>query len=211
MVDGFGKKGCFAYFGFGSLVNRKTLSNDIVDIIPAKLKGWRRHWQPRPDEAIASRKMRSIALLSIHQDASCDITGLIIIDKVSNLNALDQRERGYQKIDLDQSSFVLENNDVNDFGDTSIHVYVSPPVVASKGPTQEMAQGQLSLLRSYLDVVMQGYLREFGEDGIAAFIDSTKGFDLQILEDRQEPIYPRHQQISDDETDIFERFLPNQY
>jgi hypothetical protein len=203
LADDCGKNAHFAYFGFGSLVNRKTLSNDIVDIIPAKLKGWRRHWQPRPDEAMASQIMRSIALLSIHQDPSSDITGLIIIDKISNLNALDQRERGYQKIDLNESNFMFENNNITDFADTSIHVYKSPPVETARGP--------LSLLRSYLDVVMQGYLREFGEDGIAGFIDSTKGFELQILEDRQKPIYSRHQPVSDDETAIFERFLPNQY
>ena len=203
MADDHRKNDYFAYFGFGSLVNRKTLSDDVVDVIPAKLKGWRRHWQPRPDEAMASQILRSIALLSIHQDPSCDITGLIIIDKISNLDALDQRERGYQKIDLDESDLIFENNDITDFVDTSIHVYVSAPVEAEQGP--------LSLLRSYLDVVMQGYLREFGEDGIAAFIDSTKGFELQILEDRQKPIYSRHQPISDEETAIFERFLPNQY
>ncbi len=203
LADDCGKKDYFAYFGFGSLVNRKTLSNDTVDIIPAKLKGWRRHWQPRPDEAMASQILRSIALLSIHQDPSCDITGLIIIDKISNLSALDKRERGYQKINLDESDFTIENSNINNFADNSIHVYVSSPGEATQGP--------LSLLRSYLDVVMQGYLREFGEDGIAAFIDSTKGFDLQILEDRQKPIYSRHQPVSDDESAIFEQFLPNQY
>ncbi|MCP4181912.1 MAG: gamma-glutamylcyclotransferase, partial [Hyphomicrobiales bacterium] len=184
MADNCRNSDYFAYFGFGSLVNRKTLSNDTIDVIPAKLKGWRRHWQPRPDEAMASQMLRSIALLSVHQDPSCDITGLIIIDKTSNLNALDKRERGYQKINLTESDFVLENNDKKNFVDNSIHVYVSSP--------GEVAQEPLSLLRSYLDVVMQGYLREFGEDGIAAFIDSTKGFDLQILEDRQKPIYSRH-------------------
>ena len=116
--------------------------------------------------------------------------------------ALDQRERNYQKVNLDASSFVIENNNVSALDELSIHVYRSPPVAVPKRP--------LSLLRSYLDVVMQGYLREFGEAGVAGFIETTKGFELQIHEDRQKPLYSRHQPISDDECAIFERFLPNQ-
>jgi len=202
LAEDGGKKAHFAYFGFGSLVNRKTLSNDIVDVIPAKLKGWRRHWQPRPAEAKTAEHMRSIALLSIHRDPSIDITGVIVIDKTSNLIALDQRERNYQKVNLDASNFVIENNNVSALDELSIHVYRSPPVA--------MPPVRLSLLRSYLDVVMQGYLREFGEAGVAGFIETTKGFELQIHEDRRKPLYSRHQPISDDECAIFERFLPNQ-
>ena len=109
MAEDGGHKGHFAYFGFGSLVNRKTLPDDIVEVIPARLKGWRRHWQPRPVEAKTAEHLRSIALLSIHRDPSIDITGVIVIDKTSNLTALDQRERNYQKVNLDASSFVIEN------------------------------------------------------------------------------------------------------
>ena len=56
------------------------------------------------------------------------------------------------------------------------------------------------ILMSYLDVVVQGYLREFGECGALNFFATTKGWDSPILNDRESPRYPRYQQLSRRET-----------
>jgi hypothetical protein len=193
----------FAYFGFGSLVNRNTLTADVVDAIPVTLKGWRRHWQARPQESIKSSLLSKIALLNIHRDPSCEIDGLLIIDKLQNLSALDEREHAYDKITLSKSDIRLKNNSLNDFLDVSVQVYVCPFI--------ENTGTSISILRSYLDVVMQGYYREYGKTGLGKFLNSTDGFELQINDDRISPVYPRHQQISDHETAIFENILINQY
>ncbi|KGF67599.1 hypothetical protein LL06_21370, partial [Hoeflea sp. BAL378] len=37
------------YFGYGSLVNRRTLHPGVVAAWPARLSGWRRTWRARPD------------------------------------------------------------------------------------------------------------------------------------------------------------------
>ena len=55
---------------------------------------------------------------------------------------------------------------------------------------------------SYLDVVVQGYLRTFGPDGADRFFATTDGWDTPILNDRKAPRYSRHQQLSPDETDF---------
>ena len=62
------------------------------------------------------------------------------------------------------------------------------------------------ILRSYLDVVMQGYLQQFGADGVARFFDTTLNFELEILEDRTKPLYPRATRLTDDEKSLFAKF-----
>jgi hypothetical protein len=54
--------------------------------------------------------------------------------------------------------------------------------------------------RSYLDVVVQGYLNEFGEAGAALFFATTHGWDAPILNDRKAPLYPRDQVLTRAET-----------
>ena len=45
------------------------------------------------------------------------------------------------------------------------------------------------VLLSYIDVVVEGYLNEFGEDGVARFFASTGGWDAPIADDRAAPRY----------------------
>ena len=52
------------------------------------------------------------------------------------------------------------------------------------------------ILLSYIDAVLQGYLREFGEDGAAHFVHTTDGWDMPVKNDRATPIYPRAQTLS---------------
>ena len=192
----------FGYFGFGSLVNRNTLPDNHVCAIPATLKGWRRHWQARPKESMKSFGPQTLALLSVHEDATCEIRGLLIIDKAKNIPALKKREHSYNDVELSIADLILENNDLTEFSNVSVHVHVSPVRPASQKP--------MAILRSYLDVVMQGYYREYGEGGLEMLMQTTNGFDLPISEDRHSPIYPRHQPISKQETAIFDEVLANQ-
>lgn len=189
----------FGYFGFGSLVNRNTLSADVVDVIPVRLKGWRRHWQNHPVESDTPTHLHSIALLSVHPKLECEIDGVLVIDRMSNLAALDTRERSYQRIQLDESNFSFKNNNLNSFSDISVHLYMADSALE----TIEKPQ----ILRSYLDVVMQGYLREFGEAGLRKFFATTDGFDFSIREDRDNPEYPRHQSLSQEERGLFAELI----
>ena len=210
----------FAYFGFGSLVNRNTLPTDHVRAIPATLKGWRRHWQARPIGPDTPKQFHDIALLSIHRDGESQINGLLIIDRVENLADLEKREHAYHKVslgiddfdisdldvadldiaDLDISDLAIDNNEVEALSELLIHTHISPNLANGRK--------QLSILRSYLDVVMQGYYREYGEAGLGRFMASTKGFELSVTEDRATPFYSRHQPISPRESAIFEQYLP---
>ena len=47
----------------------------------------------------------------------------------------------------------------------------------------------------------------FGLDGVAAFFDTTDGWDAPILDDRAAPRYPRHQRLAPDETALVDQHL----
>jgi hypothetical protein len=85
-----------AYFGYGSLVNRATLRTDIVDIIPARLVGWRRIWRPRPD-----MPGFPAALLTVRREPGCVCDGVLIVDRAENLAAVDEREARYRRVRLE--------------------------------------------------------------------------------------------------------------
>jgi len=51
------------------------------------------------------------------------------------------------------------------------------------------------ILLSYLDVVLQGYLQQFGPQGANLFLETTDGWNRPILNDRAAPLYPRHQAL----------------
>jgi hypothetical protein len=63
------------------------------------------------------------------------------------------------------------------------------------------------ILLSYIDVVVQGYLHMHGHDGVAHFFETTDGWDTLILNDRADPIYPRHQTLSAQERDLVDSHL----
>jgi hypothetical protein len=189
----------FAYFGYGSLVNRNTLPSDIVNAVPATLIGWRRHWQSRPPVANETGKMKNIALLSVHRDDNCEIDGLLIVDRIKNLDQLDQREVHYQRTALALEDFKLPADSTFSNTDTSIHIYVAR---AGQGSKDNPAT-----LQSYLDVVFQGYLHEFGECGIERFLDTTDNYNPVLNNDRNNPIYLRHQKIAVTHARLFDKIL----
>ncbi|WP_048648742.1 hypothetical protein [Nitratireductor soli] len=170
-MDGNGD-GLVAYFGYGSLVNRATHRTEIIGAVPARLMGWRRQWVRRDDET-------ERALLSVRCDADAFIDGLLIVDRVENLPSVDLREAHYARVALDPGAVkAAEALPVN----CPIHVYQAK---------RSVEPIRLQIIQSYLDAVLQGFLREFGEEGAARFIAETDGFDAAILADRAAPQYPR--------------------
>ncbi|MFK5980987.1 MAG: gamma-glutamylcyclotransferase [Rhizobiaceae bacterium] len=178
------------YFGFGSLVNTATLRTDYIDTIPVALKGWRRHWQGRP-----AADDPEIALLSIHKHDNARLHGLIVVDSLENLEMVDEREQGYQRVQLCHSDFLLQGRDLP----ANLYVYVANPA--------NEPDSQPPLLQSYLDAVMQGYLNEYGSTGLAHFIETTIGFERSIIKDRNEPQYPRAIELDYASKELFDNTL----
>lgn len=172
------------FFGYGSLVNRAT--HHFSDAHRAQLRGWRRSWVPTT--------LREVAFLTVTPDEHCEIDGLIAAVPADDWAALDERERAYDRI---PASHQVAHNLTHA---AEIAVYSVPARNAR-------ATGETSILLSYLDVVVQGYLTEFGEAGVARFFATTDGWDTPILDDRAAPLYPRHQLLSPAERALTDHHL----
>ncbi|WP_050929072.1 gamma-glutamylcyclotransferase family protein [Aestuariivita boseongensis] len=173
------------FFGYGSLVN--TATHDFPDPQPARLTGWRRAWR--------HTDLRPVAFLTAIPDPGCTIDGMIAHVPDDDWQALDAREWAYDRLPVtEQVSHGLKSL-------ADIAVYAVPEGRHTR-PSEAYP-----VLMSYLDVVVQGYLRVFGESGAERFFDTTDGWGSPILNDRAEPRYPRHQQLSSEERDFVDAQL----
>lgn len=165
------------FFGYGSLVNRA--SHTFAGAMPAQLTGWRRIWR--------HTGLRPVAYLTVVPDPTAEIDGLIAPVADADWPALDLREAAYiRKPAAHQVRHSLPHP-------AEIAVYTIPEGQHG-APTHAHP-----ILLSYLDVVVQGYLHEFGAAGVQRFFDTTHGWDAPVLNDRADPLYPRHQPLSADE------------
>ncbi|WP_370228353.1 gamma-glutamylcyclotransferase family protein [Cognatishimia sp.] len=171
------------FFGYGSLVNVHT--HTYAETSPATLNGWRRVWQMTP--------LRPHPFLSI-EPAAASIQGLIAHVPDGDWAQLDVRETGYDRLPAQDVAHARE-----DAIDLAVYVVPkpAPDLVLEKGP----------ILLSYLDVVIQGFLKEFGTDGVRGFFDTTAGWDHPIDNDRAAPKYPRHQTLTPTETALVDAEL----
>ncbi|MGI3210978.1 gamma-glutamylcyclotransferase family protein [Roseovarius tibetensis] len=173
------------FFGYGSLVNRAP--HGFADARAAHLAGWRRIWR--------HTDLRPVAFLTVVPDPNAEIEGLIAPVPDADWAALDRREAAYMRAPAaDQVRHTLPHA-------PQIAVYTIPE---GRHGAPDAAR---PVLLSYLDVVVQGYLREFGEDGVTRFFDTTHGWDAPILDDRAAPRYPRHVPLHPDERAMVDAHL----
>lgn len=173
------------FFGYGSLVNRA--SHNFAGAVPAQLTGWRRIWR--------HTDLRPVAYLTVVPDAHAEIDGLIAPVPDADWPALDAREAAYIRAPAaHQVRHPLPHS-------PEIAVYTIPEGMHA-APSRAHP-----ILLSYLDVVVQGYFREFGAAGVQRFFDTTHGWDAPLLDDRSSPHYPRHQSLTDEERELTDGHL----
>jgi len=137
----------------------------------ARLAGWRRAWRYTAH--------RGGPFLTAVASPTDTIDGLIAAIPGGDWAALDLRETGYERLPTPLPG---------------VMVYAVP----ESGPIDPADRDPIVL--SYVDVVFQGYLREFGPRGLDAFVATTDGWHIPILNDRAAPVYPRHQHLTPAET-----------
>lgn len=162
------------FFGYGSLVNRNTHS--FAPIHASQITGWRRIWQRAPN--------RPAAFLSVIAAPGSMIDGVIAPVPNDDWVALDAREFSYARLAV-TDAVQHAARDVRD-----ISIYAIPPEHAA-APDKDHP-----ILLSYVDAVLQGYLREFGEAGAERFCATTEGWNTPVLNDRAAPVYPRAQRLT---------------
>jgi hypothetical protein len=133
--------------------------------------------------------------LSVEPDPHSTIQGLIAHVPNGDWAALDAREHGYNR----QLAEVL----LHDNSPHPIQIYAVPQVQANAPAVAH------PILLSYIDVVVQGFLCEFGPQGAEDFFATTTGWNAPILNDRSAPQYPRAQRLTAQETAVVDAGLSN--
>ena len=174
------------FFGFGSLVNERTLPADTT-WCPATLRGWQRTWGhaiPRDPPWFA---------LNVEPEANTSIDGLLIKETPSLAPQLAAREQGYSAHRLPDDAITTPLP----AEDASIWIW------RSDHPASPDQLG--CLLQSYIDCVLKGFLTHFGEDGVERFLATTMGWHNPIIADRGAPRYPRAQALTTQIETAFDR------
>ena len=171
-------------FGYGSLVNRRTHPHGEAQ--PARVRGWRRAWR--------HTALRPVAFLTAVPAEGVEIEGLVAGVPGADWQALDLREAAYDRVVAADVAHALG-------GRPTVSLYTIPE------GRHGAPDGAHPVLLSYLDVVVQGYLAEFGEEGVARLFATTDGWDAPVADDRADPIYPRHQVLTRAERALVDRWL----
>lgn len=177
-----------AYFGYGSLVNDATRPAGFA-VRRARLDGFRRAWRVRGGSACA---------LTVVAAPGCSLRGLVVTEPAENLAALDRREGRYRRAVAPAAA--LWADDGRPLTAPVFYYAVAPE---HDGPGDRACP----ILLSYVDCVLQGFLRHWGEDGVAEFVATTDGWEVPILDDRAAPRYAMAQALSERERAIVDRAL----
>lgn len=179
------------YFGYGSLVNAATRQPHETAVL-ATVNGWRRTWQHFFHAPWGPGRS-----LSIEEAPDARIHGALVPVTEGALARLDEREHGYDRLELDGALIDLPDGMRVD----SFFIYRSK----SKPPEDGLTRHPIT--RSYMDCVMQGYRDNFGPDGLQHFLETTTAWNGAVLQDRDAPFYPRAITLRDGEADLFDAML----
>ncbi|MAS88157.1 MAG: gamma-glutamylcyclotransferase [Micavibrio sp.] len=166
-------------FGYGSLVNQSTW-DDTKITKKATLNGWQREWRHNLEPDTYAHQ----TALTISQHSNQQIDGILAKVNEYDLIYLKEREKNYEIHYLEHTQFI----DLNIDGQIFTHI--------SKPENHGWASNQHPICQSYIDVVTHGYYKTFGLDGLRRFMETTIGWNLPILNDRENPQYPRAQKIN---------------
>lgn len=169
------------FFGYGSLVN--TATHAYPRAAPARLSGWGRVWR--------QTALRPVAFLTAEPRPGVAIDGLIAAVPGHDWAALDQREAGYDRVPVTDGI-----HHATDAGDIAVYSIPAGKLGEPKTPR--------AILQSYVDTVLQGYLQVYGEAGLSDFVSTTDGWNVPLILDRDDPIYPRAQRLQSRERDLID-------
>lgn len=167
-------------FAYGSLLNKATWPFD-VDIELVTVRSWVRQWRQ-----IVQTDRGKICALTISPDIKSSIDGILLAADDQTLSKLIKREIGYNRTEILNSNISKnQNSNKHLLKDESVITFIS-----SK-PTFAWATKEAPILLSYIDVVAKGYFDFYGMEGLINFFNTTEGWNLPIMNDRSQPLYPR--------------------
>lgn len=171
----------FTVFGFGSLVHRGTL-NGVVGVERGSVRGWRRAWRATGRRAAGG----GVCSLSVIP-ADDSIEGLFVTFADDQRQRIAKREKNYDAVAL------------SDRPDAVIY--------RAKAAADRWGNADFPVVLSYVDVILGGYMAEFGEAGAERFMATTDGWFVPIVDDRAAPTYPRAVALTAQQRRFVDRLL----
>ncbi|WP_428687242.1 gamma-glutamylcyclotransferase family protein [Roseibium sp.] len=184
------------YFGYGSLVNKDTVPAETV-VTPGRLRGWIREWRVCGE----NEEGQGRCSLTVRESADTEIWGVMAVEPRTRLQDLEQREHRYRKVISIGAGFSCEA--ARQPGPEELFLFKAAPEHRRWGTETH------PILQSYLDCVLAGYFRLWGETGIDHFIETTDGWHVPVLSDREKPRYPRSITLDPQLADLIDEKLDN--
>ncbi len=124
-----------------------------------------------------------MASLGVVKKAGAVINGVIVAIPSGELEKFDQREDGYARRSLAElkAGFKVLNGKERPAGPIWIYVPEEPCTPGADSP----------IAQTYVDVVVAGCLLEFGEGFARQWVETTKFWEYDWVDDRHRPIYVR--------------------
>jgi glutathione-specific gamma-glutamylcyclotransferase len=166
------------YFGYGSLVNADTIPAD-TEVKPGRLRGWIREWRVCGEGEDGQGR----CALTVREEPDAEIWGVLAREPRTRLLGLEKREKRYEKIEAIGAAFACEARSKP--GPKGLFLFKASPEHRRWGSETH------PILQSYLDCVLAGYFKIWGEVGIDHFLRTTDGWHVPVLQDRIRPHYPR--------------------
>ncbi|MCX2723227.1 gamma-glutamylcyclotransferase family protein [Roseibium salinum] len=182
------------YFGYGSLVNSDTIPA-AMEVTPGRLRGWVREWRVCGEGEDGQGR----CALTVREDAETEILGVMAREPRAGLKALELREQRYHRVEAIGSCFRCDAR--KSPGPEDMFLFRAAP------EHQRWGTDAYPILQSYLDCVLAGFFRFWGEEGIDHFIATTDGWHVPILNDRANPHYPRKIILDPPLQDLIDRKL----
>lgn len=166
------------YFGYGSLVNADTVPEN-AELVPGRLSGWIREWRVCGKWENGQGR----CALSVRRHAGSEIWGVMTREAKARLNDLEKRESRYEKVGAISSAFRCDAEQKQ--GPEDLFLF------RASAEHERWGCEQHPILQSYLDCVLAGFDRIWGPAGIDHFLNTTDGWHVPVLQDRNKPHYPR--------------------
>jgi hypothetical protein len=171
-----------AYFGYGSLVNELTwLQSERrhPERYPVEVQNWTREWGHCVDAAHGPG-----CVLTAVERAGSRIQGILICCDAADLAQIDAREDGYDRVELQRQDVLSSVSNLPE----KLYIY------KSKSPHYRPGGADYPIWYSYAEAVLHGFLSVFKTEGVDAFIRSTSGWTVPVIDDRDNPQYRRSPQ-----------------
>lgn len=189
------------YFGYGSLVNTRTLGPQ-ASAVAGTLDGWRREWRAwwRAD---GSAERPGNCTLTVRRDPQSAIQGVMVSEPAERLAVLDAREKRYVRV-TDGIAGAFRCDPRGKPASEGAFLYEADAEIRHWGDDDH------PILQSYVDCVMAGFHAFWGDEGVRRFIATTDGWHAPMLADRTAPRYPRALEIDADLLAFFDDLLAEQ-